>query len=310
MKKTILYLPFLLATIALMMLSSCRKDDSGDDSLSAEDNGTVSSAMNSVADDAVNAASATSLSGKTDGAGPWKYLCGVTIDSLAGGAGTVVMHYSGAGCNSAVTRTGTVTVTLLGYANGVRWAQPGATLKIDFTNCTVTKGGNSFTFNGTHYITNTLGGLAWQVLDGSAPGPVTHKHSGDNFTLTFPNGTQRTWSIRRSRTFQHSGSVTTITLTGDTTINGVANADAWGSNRNGNTFTSALVSPIVSNSTCGFYKPVSGEFSHAVNGKSIDVLFGVDAQGTQVSSGCAYGFKLTFTGKRNRTETRVVSYWW
>jgi hypothetical protein len=72
MKRKISATPILFA-IAILLVSSCRKDNSSsDESISAEDSGNVTSALNSSTDDAANAVGGiTSLSGKTDGALPF-----------------------------------------------------------------------------------------------------------------------------------------------------------------------------------------------------------------------------------------------
>jgi hypothetical protein len=306
MKRKISAMPILFA-IAILLVSSCRKDNSSsDESISAEDSGNVTSALNSSTDDAANAVGGiNSLSGKTDGA---LSICGYTIDSTQKPSGIITINFDGTTCNN-VSKTGSIVATLENFTSGTRWKDAGAVLKLEFQNVKVTKisSGKSLTLSGTHYITNTTGGVAWKVLQGLATSTVTHKHVADNFTITFDDGTQRVWSVRRSRTFSVSGQVISVTVTGDTTINGQANVEAWGTNRKGNTFTTAVTTAISSNNTCGYYKPVTGELNHIVSNKSMNVLFGVDASGTQVSSSCPYGVKITYTGP-NKTLTRVVAY--
>lgn len=306
MKRKISATPILFA-IAILLVSSCRKDNSSsDESISAEDSGNVTSALNSSTDDAANAVGGiTSLSGKTDGA---LAICGYTIDSTQKSSGIITINFDGTPCNNN-SKTGSIVATLENYSGGTRWKDAGAVLKLEFQNVQVTKisNGKSLTINGNHYITNTTGGVAWKVLQGLATSTVTHKHVADNFTVTFDDGSQRVWSVRRSRSFSVNGQAITVTVTGDTTVNGQANVEAWGTNRRGNTFTTAITSAIASNNTCGYYKPVTGELNHLVSNKSMNVLFGVDASGTQASGACPYGLKITYTGP-NRTLTRVVAY--
>jgi len=306
MKRKISAMPILFA-IAIVLVSSCRKDNSSsDESISAEDSGNVTSALNSSTDDAANAVGGiNSLSGKTDGA---LSICGYTIDSTQKPSGIITINFDGTTCNN-VSKTGSIVATLENYTGGTRWKDVGAVLKLEFQNVKVTKisSGKSLTLSGTHYITNTTGGVAWKVLQGLATSTVTHKHVADNFTITFDDGTQRVWSVRRSRTFSVSGQVISVTVTGDTTTNGEANVEAWGTNRKGNTFTTSVTTAISSNNTCGYYKPVTGELNHIVSNKSMNVLLGVDASGTQVSGSCPYGVKITYTGP-NKTLTRVLAY--
>jgi hypothetical protein len=202
---------------------------------------------------------------------------------------------------------------LLSYAQGARWKNAGATLEILYSNLTVTNilSGASYTLNGTHYLTNVTGGLAYQVMDGSVSGTVTHKHVSDNFTVTFANGVQRTWSARRTRTFTGTGvnTVRTVTLAGDTMINGDNNVEIWGTNRNGDAFESSLIVPVTSNNVCGYYHPVSGEYTHFVANRSADILFGVNASGNPFTIGlCPYGYKITYT-LNGVSEIKIDSYW-
>ncbi len=307
MKSSFLRIPLMIIATAVMMLTACRKESDADDSVSAEDNSSVNSGLNATTDDAANAVGEIqALSGKTDGTAS---ICGATIDTSQKANGIIVINYDGSSCNG-LTKEGSITATLQNYSSGTRWKDAGAVLKLDFNNVKLTNtvSGAYFTLNGTHYITNVTGGLAWKIMDGIETGTVAHKHAADNFNLTFADGTQRTWSVRRTRTFTNLNNVRSVTLSGDTTIDAVANVEAWGTNRKGDTFKNALASPVISNSTCGFYKPVSGEFIHHVANRTADILFGVDSDGNQISSGCAYGFKVTFT-RGNYTRTKVVSYW-
>jgi hypothetical protein len=183
-------------------------------------------------------------------------------------------------------------------------------LNLDFNNVVLTNNAsaNAFTLNGRHTLTNITGGLARRIMDGLDAGTVTHRHTASGFQLTFPDGSQRTWSVNRLRTFTNAGGQITVTVSSDHTENGTANADSWGINRRGDAFINSITTPITSNNTCGWHKPVSGEATHSVGSRSLNVLFGVDASGNAISSGCAYGLKITFN-RNGRTRTRVVSYW-
>ena len=312
MKKIILGFTLCFAIGTVITLNSCKKETTSttNDSTSAADASNTSTAMNATNDDAANAAGTNaSMLGKTSG---FELLCGAlsTVDSVNG---IITITYSGAECTGIVKRLGTVTVTLLNYAQGARWKNAGATLQVAYNNLVVTNilSGASYTLNGTHYITNVTGGLAYQVMNGSMSGTVAHKHVADNFTITFANGQQRTWSVRSTRTFTGSGllSVRTITLAGDTTVNGETNVEVWGTNSNGDVFASSLIAPIVTNNVCGYYHPVSGEYTHFIANRSVDVLFGVNGAGGAVTIGnCAFGYKVTYT-LNGTSKTIVLSYW-
>ena len=314
MKTKIKHLPFLLMVIAVLAISSCKKENTTDDSASAEDQSSVSSSLNASTDDAANAVGGIqTLSGKTDGL---INICGATIDSTNKANGVIVITFSGNDCSGHVSRTGSVTATLENYASGTRWKDAGAVLQLAFDNVKITNNvsGAYHTLNGTHTLTNVTGGLAWRVVDGLDQGTVTHRHQATNFTLTFADGTVRTWSVDRLRTFTNNGTVRTVTVSSDHSENGVANVDAWGTNRKGDIFTNAITTPITvtsANASCSlnwFNKPASGEFTHHVANRSLDILYGVDANGIPLASGCPFGYKITFT-KGGQTKTKINSYW-
>lgn len=315
MKNQILRLPLLMVAFAVLTLSSCRKENSNDDSLSGEDQSSVSSSLNSSTDDAANAVGGIqALSGKTEGL---INICGATIDSSNKANGVIVVTFNGNDCSGKVTRSGSITATLENYAGGTRWKDAGAVLQLVFDNVKITNNvsGAYHTLNGTHTLTNVTGGLAWRIVDGLDVGTVTHRHQATNFTLTFADGSVRTWSVDRLRTFTNDGTVRTVSVSSDHSENGVANADAWGTNRKGDSFVNAIVSPITvtsANASCSlnwFNKPATGEFTHHVANRSIDILFGVDANGTPVASGtCPFGYKITFT-RLGQTKTKINSYW-
>ncbi len=315
MKKTIKHLPFLIMAIAMFSLSSCNKGNINDDSVSAEDQSSISSSLNSATDDAANAVGGIqTLSGKTDGL---INICGATIDSSSKANGVIVITFNGNDCSGHVSRTGSITATLQNYAGGTRWKDAGAVLELTFDNVKITNNvsGAYHTLNGTHTLTNVTGGLAWRIIDGLDVGTVIHRHQATNFTLTFADGSVRTWSVDRLRTFSNNGTVRTVSVSSDHSENGVANSDAWGTNRKGDIFTNAIVTPITvtsANALCSanwFNKPASGEFTHHVANRSLDILFGVDANGVPVAGGnCPFGYKITFT-KGGQTKTKINSYW-
>jgi hypothetical protein len=297
----------LIATV--LVIAGCNKATTTNDSASAEDVNGISNVVNGVVDDATNSVgSMHALAGKT--AGGMGSLCGTEL-SADSTNGLVVINYTGFNCSNKIFRTGTLTVTLQNYANGTRWKDAGAVLQLNFQNvkCNINATNASYTFNGICYIKNLTGGLAWQIINNITTGTVTHEIIADNLSITYSDGSARTWSLRRQRSFQDSASMVSITITGDTAVNGFANVDAWGTDRGGEPFTGSLISPIVSNNTCGFFSPVSGEYICQFARRKIDILYGVDENGFPVTAGnCAYGFQITYTAK-NKTLVKIDSYY-
>ncbi len=308
MKKVCSLYPVLLFALVMMSLASCHKTTDNDDNQSAEDMGGVSVALNGAVDDAANAVGGLqTLSGKTEGAAT---ICGATLDTTQISSGIVSINFDGTACGM-VSRTGSITATLQNYSSGTRWKDAGALLVLDFANVKVTNTatGTYYVINGKHKITNVNGGLAWRLLDGLENGSVSHKHVADSFSVKFDDGTERLWNVRRTRIFTNQNGVRAITIQADTALNNVTYVDAWGTNRAGIEFTNGIYTAIVANSTCGFYKPVAGEYVHHVSNRTAAILFGVDQDGNLINSGCAYGMKITYT-KGVVNKTRVLPYWY
>jgi hypothetical protein len=96
--------------------------------------------------------------------------------------------------------------------------------------------------------------------------------------------------------------------TGDTTIDGVANLDSWGTNRNSKAFTSALVTPWVSDTYCALYRPTSGKLEYKSNGNTISLTAGVNEAGEPDTRDCAYGYKVNWSLVGNITGEKIMSY--
>ncbi|MBS1618693.1 MAG: hypothetical protein JST76_09250 [Bacteroidetes bacterium] len=311
MKNSHFRLVLVLIAASGLVLTSCKKTDTANDLSSAQDENTATQHMNAVMDDAGNAAGgSSSLSGKTDGL---YTLVGATIDSSQAASGILTITYDGTTIvDNKFKRSGTVTLTLEGYTSGTRWRDQGAVLDAQFTALVITNiaTGGHVQYDGLNKLTNVTGGLAWRLLAGLDNGTVVHRHTATSVQLTFDDGSQRTWSVDRSRTYTRtSAGALSLTLSGNATQGGHTNVDMWGTNRKGADFVNEITTPIVFDNSCSSYRnPDSGEMKHYVNGNTLDVLFGVDATGN-VTTSCPYGYKVTYTTSRNRTYTAVFQYW-
>jgi len=305
MKKKIFHLTMLLTALAALTISGCKKESTTDDSVAANDASNISLITNSTGNDADNSMSTThALSGKTESL-VFETLtnASVVIDS---GNGTATITYNGWDFYNTINRSGTITVQLLGYPN-VHWKDPGATLQITYA-LTATINNLTYSFTGTHYIENVNGGLAYQVMDGLVPGTVTRKHTCNNANITFPDGSVRAWSFNRTRTFSIVNGNPTITLSGDTTINGILNVAQWGTDRVGDAFYASIPTTISSGWACGFFHPTAGVHVHHVANRTVTVTYGVDSDGMpHTGTGCAYGYQMTYT-KGSKTVTAVFPY--
>ena len=302
----------LLAVVAVS-LSSCKKSESStDDVVSAQDHTTVSQHLNASIDDASNAAGGVgTMAGKTDG---FATIAGATINYSDTSHGIVTITYDGTTVvDGYFRRSGVVTITLVNYPT-VHWRDAGAQLDLNFDNVQVTNAftGGQFKYNGIHHIVNMTGGLAYQLMNGTMTGTVKHHHTATGLTVTLANGATRQWNVDRIREYNNTGLANGISMSvySGNPAGQQANVDAWGTNRNGESFYNQILTPIVFNNSCGNYRqPNSGEVKHVVSNRTLDVLLGVDQSGTAVSStSCPYGYKVTYT-QNSHTYTRIVQYW-
>ncbi len=300
----------LLALIAGLVLSACKKKTGTDDLYSAQDNNTATQHFTAAMDDAANAAGGVgALSGKVEG--PYA-LVGCTIDSSQKANGILVITYDGTTVvDNYFKRSGKVTLTLEGYATGTRWRDAGAVLDADFDALVVTNilTGGHLQYDGLNKLTNVSGGLAWRILAGLDQGSVVHRHTASNVYITFADGSRHTWSVDRSRTYTRNGIALSLGFTGNAVQGGYSNVDMWGTNRNGVSFINQIYTPVVFNNSCANYRnATSGEIKHYVNGNTLDVTLGVDASGNP-STGCPYGYKVVYTTSTNHTYSAVFQYW-
>lgn len=302
-----------LIASAGLALTSCKKGSTAlDDSISAQDANAVTNVIHSTSDDAASVAgqvsSYKSLIGWNTSQG--YLLVGATITDTSS-TGIVITYDGVTSCNG-IFRSGTITIT----KDSIPWHQQGAELTVTY-NLTATDSITryTYTFTGTHTVLNETGGLAWQVVAGLAPTlltpstTVTHRITSSNMKITFPGGTQRTWTVDRTRSWSYSNSVVTVSVYSEH-AGGIAEQ---GTNRFGESFTNKFISPVTANSTC-LFRPYTGTWEHQVSTRSATVLFGTNPSGTQIGTPTycgsfgTYGYYITYTNG-SITRYKFVSYW-
>ena len=322
MKRSYFKIMLVLIGFASLTLTSCKKGDSAtDETVSAQDVTNVSNAIHSTSDDATAAAGQVSsykglgLGGNWNTAGGNLFVDATITDTPSTG---IVITYAGVNPCNGFYRSGTITITNTG---GIPWHEAGAVLTVTYTNLKVTNGINTYILNGSHTITNVSGGLAWQVMAGLAPTSLTpntsvkHQIQSSNMQITFPNGTERSWTVNRTRIWASSNGNTTFTVT-VTSSPGSGNVTETGTNRFGESFTNTISSPIIAdNTTCEIWRPYTGTWTHVVGSNSLNVVFGTNNTGTQVGTPtyCPsiigdYGYYITLT-RGSGTRNRFVQYW-
>lgn len=310
--KTVL----LTLAVAGLAFTSCKKDSSNDpqnadesgmfSQQSGDENNAATMADMSM-DDAEIAMSGSSMSHKT---ASFPGLCNAIVDTANISAGAITITYTGTSCDGLRSRSGSITAQIVNYPT-VHWKDAGAVMTITYTNFKVTSliTNKSVTLNGTHTITNVTGGLVARIGISPNPSAITRKIRSSNMSLTFDDGTQRTWSVARRRTWTGtSGNATSLTIAGDTNVNSNPNTAEWGINRAGNAFSTAFSTPVTLTSACGWYAPTGGVKMHCFNSRTATVTFGTDANGNPSPSGCPNHYKISWTSLAGAQKTYIGTY--
>jgi hypothetical protein len=300
---------YLLGLSLLLTFVSCNKDSddqqppNNEISTHSEDQARVTAEMDAVANDA-NLAIETSaaFSGRLQEIqGP---ICDATIEvDVTGDPMTITIVYDGTACLGNRTRTGTI---VLSMDAGTQWKNAGATVSIEYQNYKVTRlsDNKSITLNGTVAMENVSGGLLVNLASLTS---ITHRVSSSNLSLTFDNGSQRTWSVARQRLFTFASGIN-ISVSGYETVGTQSNVAEWGTNRFGQEFTTSTIQPLIIRQDCDF-RLTEGTIQHHTPNIAATVQFGLNSSGNP--TGCPAGnyyFKLTWVGMGGDTVTVIRPY--
>lgn len=309
MKKLILLSAATLFSLSVMM-TSCKKNDAGTEDgteykVHAEDQSLVADQGDELANDAENMTeNVLSMSGNTP-AGFFTPPCNATVtyDTL-NAIKRMTITYNGLNCQGTRSRTGTITLSL---PAGVQWKNAGAQLTVAVQNLVVTRiiDNKSITINGTKVITNVTGGLLRNL---ASLGTIEHTITSSGMNITFNNGTQRNWQIAKRRVFTYNNGIV-ISTTGthtDGTVSGIAE---WGTNRFGNSFATAILSPLIVRQDCN-YRLTAGQIQHAKLLRTVNVTFGLDASGnpTTCPGTGNYYMKVIWTNAAGNSATYIIPY--
>jgi hypothetical protein len=293
-----------------IIFTACQKnaassvDETTEVSTQADDQARVSTEVDAVANDAdVTLESTTAFSGRGDQI--QSLICDATIvvDTVSNPR-TITITYNGTNCLGTRTRTGVVVISM---AQGVRWKNAGAVLTVSFQNLKITRlsDNKSITINGSHVYTNVTGGL---LVNLATLGTITHTITSSGMSITFDNGSQRSWQVARQRVFTYNNGIM-ITTTGTHTEGTTTGIAEWGTNRFGNAFTCAITAPLVIRQDCNF-RLTSGEVVHTRPAVTATATFGLDATGNPTS--CpgtgTYYMKIVWVGAGGNTHTVILPY--
>ena len=227
----------------------------------------------------------------------------VTYDTL-NAVRTITITYNGLNCAGTLSRTGVVTISI---PAGIQWKTAGAQLTITTTNLKITRVSTqkSITINGSEVITNVSGGLLRNL---ASVGTITHTINSPGITITFDNGTQRSWQVAKQRVFTYNNGMV-ITTTGTHTDGTMTGISEWGTNRFGNAFATQIIDPMVIRQDCN-WRLTSGHVKHSKLLRTVDVTFGLDAAGNPTS--CpgtgTYYMKIVWVNAAGVTTTMILPY--
>lgn len=310
MKSTLL--SFVLTVLAVsLVFSSCKKERGSSEDFTTEtsthsdDQSRFSAEVDAVANDAnLLLESSASFSGRPGDLNGLICDASVVIDT-AGNARTITITYDGTNCLGNRTRTGTIVISM---AQTTRWRNAGASISVTYQNFKVTRtrDNKSITVNGTQTFTNVSGGL---LIELPVRGSITHTITSSNMSVTFDDGSQRTWQVARQRVFSLSGAVVSITISGMHTEGGVTGIAEWGTNRFGRGFTTVIAEPVVLKSDCSF-RAGSGKVTHSTAAYSATTTLGLDSTGTATTCPGTgnYYMKISWTGPGGNTRTVILPY--
>ncbi|MGZ3839364.1 MAG: hypothetical protein ACXVMS_03645 [Flavisolibacter sp.] len=300
---SVLTLTLFTTFIACKKDSSQQTDQTGTEQTAhAEDQSRVSSEMDAVDLDVnYSLENNSTFTGRMEG----DSICAATVvyDTL-NSTKKITITYNGTDCGGLKTRTGTVMITM---ASGIHWKDAGAQVNVTYQNFKVVRktDNKSITLNGTYTFTNVGGGLLRDLAQGRAS--IVHTVTSSGLSITFDDGTQRTWQVARQRTYTLANGGT-ITITGIHTEGTQSNIAEWGTDRFGHPFTTAITQPLIISANCQF-RLVSGQVTHTRVNATAVATFGLDVNGNAVScpSG-SYYFKLVWTGSTGKTLTFIAPY--
>ena len=220
---------------------------------------------------------------------------------------TITITYNGKTADSLRMRTGSIVIS---WKAGTHFSTAGDSVTVQFENLAITRllGNKTITFNGTHIYTNVSGGsLISLVLGGTTQ--ITHTITSNNMSITFDDGSQRTWSFARQRVFTYNGGLV-IAESGFHTSGALTDISEWGTNRYGNSFTAQITTPITVASSCSL-QATAGVYVLTNSAGVLTLTFGLNSSGQ--ATGCpvspsVYYFQLVWAGSGGKTYTFVLPY--
>jgi hypothetical protein len=270
---------------------------------------------NDAAVDDINKVIADSrLAGKSSsgpGAALGATICGMSVDSVSIGSGSLTLNYDGVTTCNNRTRSGKIKLTMQNHPQ--KWTVAGSVIKIEYIDYKIVKASNqkSVKLNGVQYLTNVSGGNWWNLVLFSTP--LIHSVTGTNLNVTFDDGKTAVYNINRKLTYTYvaSSNVLSCKAEGIGSSGTLNNLENFGTTRDGDGFTSQVTTPIIWNTTCTG-AVIQGAVDVKVVSKAfaLKFIYGVNTAGVPVTVGpnqCPYGWKLEWTAN-SVTNSTVIPY--
>lgn len=320
-KRTLLYSLGILVLTGSLVLGGCKKkkEFNEENGQASTDNRTAQSENDNAMNDANDVISNQNLL-KGKGASTQGVqsilgttICGLSLDTTGMATqGTVLLKYDGTVCSNR-KREGSIRLTIQDYSTGIRWKNQNCVLKVEFLSYKVTRAsdGKSVKLDGVQYVKNETGGGWWELIV-MGQSSIASSVTGTNLNVTFEDGKTAVYNINRRITYTFPSNNLTCKAEGIGSSDGLSNLENYGTTRDGDSFTSQVVTPIVWNMTCGWFAPLQGEVDVKVKDRDFTLkgTFGVDNGGNPVTVGsnaCPYGWKIEWTYK-SKTNKKIFGY--
>jgi hypothetical protein len=286
----------IILAICSIAFSSCKKDKKTDtismQQLVQDENKVANSD-----DDAMNDVNSV-LSG-TAGKSLASFPCNVSVDSSTIIGDTIVydITFNGLNCHGTRMRVGHAKVK---KNIATHWIDAGATVYVTYLNLVITRvsDNKSLTLSGTKKFVNVNGGRIADLATSTTP--IIHRVYG-SLSATFDDGSTRTWTLARQRTFTGTPGNLICTVDGLGSADGYNSLVAWGTNRHGELFYTQITQSVIHKETCG-WDPCTGVKVHNIPSDSKKATFtaGYDSNDQPVTgSACPTKYRIDWEKNGN-----------
>lgn len=306
-KNLISLAAILVATIALT-LTSCKKDDTGEDKVSSATIEQVTAdenEMDNIMSDAESDVSTVLVNNSGSLKSTASIPCNVTISTQAVVNDTITIYvtYNGLNCSGTRNRTGQIEIKMRA---GTEFEMAGATVIFKYVDFTVTRvaTNKSVTLNGTLTYVNVSGGHRWQV--GTTIDSYVEKVFGA-IQASFNNGVVLEWNVARQLTLTGVPGQFILAVDGFGESGAYQNLVAWGENQQGETFFGQITQSVIHRQACD-WNPCSGVKIYSVpsEDKTATVIFGYNSNFQPIAGDeCPTYYRIDWT-HGNKTGTTFL----